>query len=88
MNRSPVILPQAPENRLLSELKVRHLANVFIIASVFVVLGTTLYPFDFTFDEFQERLEHFLNQDYRYVRGHRNDIITNIILFLPIGFSF
>lgn len=88
MNRSPVILPQAPENRLLSELKVRHLANVFIVASVFVVLGTTLYPFDFTFDEFQERLEHFLNQDYRYVRGHRNDIITNIILFLPIGFSF
>ncbi|MBX2989527.1 MAG: VanZ family protein, partial [Bacteroidetes bacterium] len=74
--------------RLLSELKVRHLANVFIIASVFVVLGTTLYPFDFTLDEFKERLDHFLNQDYRHVRGHRNDIITNIILFLPIGFSF
>ncbi len=77
----------AAHQKLLSQLRVRHLANLFIIASVFVILGTTLYPFDFTTNDFQQRLTPFLAPKLRNLRSIEDDVITNIILFIPIGFS-
>lgn len=73
--------------RLLSQIKVRHLANLFLGATLLIVLGVTLYPFDFTTDGFQGRLSSFLASNFKNLRASRDDIITNIILFLPVGFG-
>lgn len=68
-------------------MKVRHLANLFLGATFLIVLGVTLYPFDFTTDGFQRRLALFFAQSSKNLRASRDDIITNIILFLPVGFG-
>lgn len=79
---------QAQDLQLFSELTVRHLANIFIVASVLVVLGATLYPFDFTTDGFDRRLVPFLHPATTDMSDLEDDIITNILLFLPVGFGF
>lgn len=79
---------QGQDLQLFSELTVRHLANMFIVASVFVVLGATLYPFDFTTDGFNRRLVPFLHPVTTDMSDLEGDIITNILLFLPVGFGF
>lgn len=75
-------------HRLLAELRVRHLANILIAASIFVVLGTTLYPFDFTTEDVDKRLAPFLAPNIENFRSLRDDAVTNIVLFLPVGVSF
>lgn len=76
-------LPQ----RLLAELRVRHLANLLIVVSVLVVLGTTLYPFDFTTEDMDKRWSPFVSPKVESLRSVKDDIVTNVILFLPIGVS-
>jgi glycopeptide antibiotics resistance protein len=73
--------------RLLSQMKVRHLANIFLGATLLIVLGVTLYPFDFTTDGVQRRLGSFFAQSSKNLRASQDDIITNIILFVPVGFG-
>jgi glycopeptide antibiotics resistance protein len=76
-------LPQ----RLLAELRVRHLANFLIVVSVLVVLGTTLYPFDFTTEDMAERWSPFIAPKFEGLSSAKDDIVTNVVLFLPIGVS-
>ncbi len=79
--------PSLPQ-RLLAELRVRHLANLMIVVSLLVVLGTTLYPFDFTFEDMDKRWSPFVSPKVESLRSMRDDIVTNVILFFPIGVSF
>lgn len=74
--------------RVLSELKVRHLANFFVVCTVTVVLGMTLYPFDFTTESLPTHLPPFVGQGFGDLRTYKEDILTNIFLFLPVGFAF
>ncbi len=76
-------LPQ----RLLAELRVRHLANFFIVVSVLAVLGTTLYPFDFTTEDMDKRWSPFVSPKVESLQSIKDDVVTNVVLFLPIGVS-
>lgn len=73
--------------RVLAELRVRHLANLFIAASTFVVLGATLYPFDFTTEDIQKRWAPFISPKVETFRSEKEDVVTNIFLFIPVGVS-
>ncbi|MER3525192.1 MAG: hypothetical protein C4326_14380 [Ignavibacteria bacterium] len=75
-------------HRLLAELRVRHLANILIAASIFIVLGTTLYPFDFTTEDVDKRWAPFVAPKIENLRSLQDDAVTNIVLFLPIGVGF
>lgn len=66
----------------------RRFGLVFAIFTVLVILGVTLYPFDFTTDGYRARLDSAMKQRFAATEGLADDIFTNVILFLPFGFAF
>ncbi len=66
----------------------RRFGLAFAVLTVLVILGVTLYPFDFTTVGYRARLDACLKQRFSAADGLADDIFTNILLFLPFGFAF
>ncbi|MBI5474212.1 MAG: VanZ family protein [Ignavibacteriae bacterium] len=53
-----------------------------------VILGLTLFPFDFTRLGFTPRLAAFVGQRFLPAESLWDDIIVNVVLFVPLGMIF
>ncbi len=52
-----------------------------------LIVGLTLYPFDFTTLGYESRLSVFMRQRLSATEGVRDDVIVNILLFVPLGLT-
>lgn len=66
----------------------RLAANAVAIFFTLLVLCVTLYPFELTTVGFEERLRSLQAQNLFKLKGLVDDVVVNILLFLPVGFSF
>lgn len=66
----------------------RLTANAVAIFFTLLVLCVTLYPFEFTTVGLTERINALQVQKFSKLKGLVDDVVTNIILFIPVGFSF
>ncbi len=57
-----------------------------IVVSLLIV-GLTLYPFDFTTLGYEARLSVFMGQRLSTADGVRDDVIVNVLLFVPLGLT-
>ncbi|MEO8167721.1 MAG: VanZ family protein, partial [bacterium] len=62
------------------------LARTMAFLVLAIILGATLYPFDFTADGYQNRVDAAMSQRFTVSASMSDYIVTNIILFMPLGF--
>ena len=67
--------------------RVRLVANTLAFLVMGVVLCLTLYPFDFTTQGVPARLGAFLRPSIASIDGLADDILVNILLFVPLGYA-
>jgi glycopeptide antibiotics resistance protein len=77
--------PSVSNSNLVSlrQLMVR-IAPYLVIASIFIVVVATLFPFNFSMVEEEDLRDFFGNFKHS---SHLGDKIKNVILFIPFGFS-
>jgi len=69
----------------LGELAEQWAKGLFIASLLLVIIATTL-PFDFSSKDVIHKLFRFFAPDIKYP-GFLNDVIMNVLLFVPLGFS-
>ncbi len=66
----------------------RLTTNAVAVFFTLLVLCVTLYPFELTTVGFEQRLQSLQTQNLSKFKGLVDDVIINILLFIPVGFSF